>query len=126
MEATKIIFKNGVTITVEQNGNCFITTDVPEFPEDMSEVTVERAGNTNIFHNAEVMECASIDGRYWFTFIETPRAELALKKMQQNIHVIADITGVDLDVSEQAGEITLTERINDLEIAICELVDAIT
>ena len=33
MEAI-IRFKNGETLTAEQNGNCFIVNEVPVFPED--------------------------------------------------------------------------------------------
>ena len=68
-ERAKIIFKDGTELEVEANGSCFILNEKPEFPDDLSEVTIERDGNEEVLHNVGVDECASVDGRYWFTFI---------------------------------------------------------
>lgn len=69
MEA-KITFKNGAEMTAEKNGDCLIVAAKPTFPADMSLVTVECEDGSQEYHNAEVVECASIDGRYWFAFVE--------------------------------------------------------
>jgi len=71
MEA-KITFKNGTEITAEQNGSCFIVDEKPEFPTDLS---IVEAGEM-VFKNAQLIECASVDGRYWFTFRELTPEEI--------------------------------------------------
>lgn len=69
MEA-RIGFKDGTEIIAEENGNCFIVAAKPTFPADLSIVTVKSMGKTETLKNVMVQECASVDGRYWFTFIE--------------------------------------------------------
>ena len=82
MEA-KIIFKDGTEITAEVNGTCYITETEPEFPEDLSIVTVEEDISTRTFTNARVQECASIDGRYWFVFIEESEQERIIRELRE-------------------------------------------
>ena len=54
-------------ITAEQNGDCYILNSKPVFPSDLSVVTI--SGETEeTLHNVQVIDCASVDGRYWFTF----------------------------------------------------------
>lgn len=97
MEA-RITFKNGETLTVEKNGDSYIAQTKPEFPADLSAVTVESEDGNREYHNAEIVECASIDGRYWFAFVEVPEAERAARQMQANIEYIAMMTDVELEV----------------------------
>lgn len=66
----KIIFKNGTEISAEINGNCFVTNQAPEFPDDLSEVTVQTETEERTLIDVSVQECASVDGKYWFTFLE--------------------------------------------------------
>ena len=63
---TTIKFKNGTEIIAEENGGCYIVGKKPKFPEDLS---VVEAGDRT-FVNAFVIECASVDDRYWFAFGE--------------------------------------------------------
>lgn len=72
MEEVKIIFKDGTELTVERNGSSFITDEKPTFPEDLKNITIE--GQT--ISNGRVIECASVDGRYWFAITEIPQDEL--------------------------------------------------
>lgn len=125
METVKITFADGTDVSAKKNGDCLILTKKRAFPEDLSVVTVSGDGVETVYHNAELVECASVDGKYWFTFIETPADKLALMRMEKEIHTIATITDVDLDAPDPTVEISLKERINDLEIAICELMDAL-
>lgn len=123
MEAT-ITFADGSVITAERNGDSFIANERPDFPADLSTVTVVSEDATNVYNNARVVECASVDHRFWWTFVETPAEELVKLRMQDNIRTIAQLTDIDLEAEDPAKEISLKERINDLEIAICELMDA--
>lgn len=96
MEA-RIIFKNGTEITAEMNGNCFITQSKPAFPSDLSTVTVETEEGTITYKNAILIECFSLDGRYWFAFNEVSEAERSIQQMQANIEYIAMMTDVELE-----------------------------
>ena len=47
----------------------------------------------------------------------------AIAQYREEINKIADLTDIDLEAEEQ--ELTLKERINDIEVALCELLDTI-
>lgn len=89
MEA-KIIFKNGTELTAEVNGNSYILMDEPEFPEDLSVVTVQENGSNTVFNNAKVQPCASVDGRYWFTFVEEGELERALRELREENEILTE------------------------------------
>ena len=125
METAKIVFSDGTELTAEENGSCLIFDEKPTLPGDLSLVTVISENGTTVYQHAEAIECASVDGRYWLTFVETPAEELFKRKMLANIATIAEMTDIDLDSEDPSGELSLKERINDLEIAICELMDSL-
>ena len=104
MTAT-IKFKSGTIIEAEQNGSCFITAKKPTFPTLLGTVTIEGDEPRTIEH-AQLVECASIDGRYWFAFIETPQDELYRAMMEDALREIDE---------------TNEERIAAIEDALCEL-----
>lgn len=54
--------------------------------------------DTQILRNVEVIECASVDGRYWFGLREVPESERIQRQMQANIEYIAMMADVDLGV----------------------------
>ena len=85
---TEIIFNDGTRLQVEQNGTSFILDEKPEFPSDMSRVTIENDEGTQVIENAELVECASIDNRYWFTFIEISRE----KMLERALYAILGVT----------------------------------
>ena len=89
MEA-KIIFKNGTELTAEVNGNSYILMDEPEFPEDLSVVTVQENGSNTVFNNVKVQPCASVDGRYWFTFVEEGELERALRELHEENEILTE------------------------------------
>ena len=67
MEA-KITFKDGSSIKAKVNGSCYIVDEKPGFPEDLSTVTVADDDGERVIQDAQVVECYSTDGRYWFAF----------------------------------------------------------
>ena len=97
MEKAKIVFQNGMEIEAEENASSLITERKPDFPSDLSIVTVTGANGERVYKNAEVIECASVDGRYWFSFREISETERAAKQLQANIEYIAMMTDVDLE-----------------------------
>lgn len=96
MEA-RITFANGSEMTVEKNGDCYILPTKPEFPEDLSVVTVEAEDGTKVYHDAELVECASIDGRYWFAFTEESTMNKTIRELQETN---AMLTECILEMSE--------------------------
>lgn len=101
----RIIFENDSYIEAEQNGTCFITEEKPTFPSPFGTVMIEGSEPRTIEH-AQLVECASVDGRYWFTFIETPQDELYRAMMEDAL--------CEIDESNE-------ERIAAIEDALCEL-----
>lgn len=63
----------------------------------MKSLVIESAEETKEFEYAQLLECASADGRYWFTFVEIPEDERIKKQMQANIEYIAMMSDIDLE-----------------------------
>lgn len=72
MEKVTIIFSDGTEVVAEQNGTCYIVNEKPDFPADMSMVTI----GEQVLENMALVECASIDGRYWFAFRPLSQQEI--------------------------------------------------
>ena len=89
MEA-KIIFANGSELTAEKNGSCLIMAEKPTFPEDLSTVTVESQEETEVYHDAIVQECASIDGKFWFSFLEESPDAKTIRELQEENAMLED------------------------------------
>lgn len=96
MEAL-ITFADGTTLTVEKNGDCYILPQKQLITGNLSHVTVESEEGRREYRDAIQVECASVDGRYWFAFNEISDADRATRQMQANIEYIAMMTDVDLE-----------------------------
>ena len=71
MEIAIITFKDGSEIEAYLNGNSLIMDERPFIPEDLSVVRIAGDQGTDItIKDAELVECASIDGRFWFYFAQ--------------------------------------------------------
>ena len=79
----KITFGSGEIITAEQNGGSFITEQKPSFPTDMGLVTVEGTDGIRTYSDPKIVECASIDGRYWFTFVEESQQQKRIRQLEE-------------------------------------------
>ena len=97
MEKVTITFVDGTYIEAERNGDCYITGIEPTFPRDLSLVVIVGNNYDRTVEHAELIECASVDGRYWFTFNEIPENIRTTKQIQANIEYIAMMTDVDLE-----------------------------
>lgn len=78
MENVKIIFSDGTEIVAEQNGTCYIVDEKPDFPEDLSTVII----GEQVLENVALVECASIDGRYWFAFRQLSPQEIWMAEIE--------------------------------------------
>lgn len=93
MENVTIKFKNGQTIEAENNGSCFITNTKPNFPADLSEVTIIYSDHQETISYAIAQEAASIDNRYWFTFVTAT----AYEKLESQVLYTAMMTDTLID-----------------------------
>ena len=89
----RITFANGSGLDAEVNGNCYITDTRPEFPDDLSVVTVAADDPCcdRTYRNAHLVECASSDGRYWFTFREPSSEELYRMQLDEERGMTLDL-----------------------------------
>ena len=83
MEA-KITFGNGEVIAAEKNGESLITQQKLGFPAVLGVVTVESAdGGVRIYNDPQIVECANIDGRYWFCFVEESPQQKRIRQLEE-------------------------------------------
>ena len=53
-------------------------------------VTVESAdGGVRIYNDPQIVECASIDGRYWFCFVEESPQEKRIRQLAEENEILA-------------------------------------
>ena len=91
-QKAKIIFTSGLVIVAVLNASTYIVDEEPEFPADLTEVTVESAENTTIYHNAEIVEAYSDDGKYRFGIREISPDIIAQEKADAQIMYTALMT----------------------------------
>ena len=92
-----ITFEGGTQITAEKSGDCYIVPSKPEFPDPLGAVTIESEEGDKEYADAMLIECASIDGQYWFAFMETPEDVKLHKKIEELEERIAIMTEGDYD-----------------------------
>ena len=51
-----ITFNDKTELAVEKNGDCYILEEKPDFPADLSVVTVESEEETRVYRNAFLIE----------------------------------------------------------------------
>lgn len=100
MKTASILFRDGTALTAERNGDSFILNGKPDFPEDLSVVHVTDDEGERILRSVKVLDCASIDGRYWFVLAEKSKGELLRELIFENIAEIEDAL-CELDKAEE-------------------------
>ena len=86
----KITFGNGEVIAAEKNGESLITQQKPGFPAVLGVVTVESADwGVRIYNDPQLVDCASIDGRYWFCFVEDSPQEKRMRQLVEENEILA-------------------------------------
>ena len=61
----------------------------PSFPEELGLVTVEGADGIRTYSDPQVVECASVDGRYWFCFVEESPQEKRIRQLAEENEILA-------------------------------------
>jgi hypothetical protein len=82
MEKVKITFIDGTFIDADVNGDCFIVDEKPTFPEDISIIFVDDGENVEVLDHVVIQESASVDGRYWFTFVKMSEIEIRFAEIE--------------------------------------------
>ena len=100
MEAI-IKFKNGTQITAEVNGDCYVTDEKPEIPSDLTDLEIETEEGTKTYEEAMFVESASVDGKYWFTFIEKPIEVKQAEEIRQLQMQNEFLEGCIMEMSEE-------------------------
>ena len=79
----------------EKNGDCYITDTKEEtqIPSGLFDVVIthDNPVYSRSLHNAELIECASVDGRYWFAFRELSPEELYRKQLDEERDMMLDL-----------------------------------
>ena len=88
----KITFGSGEIITAEQNGGSFITEQKPNFPTDKGLITVEGTDGVRTYSDPKIVECASVDGRYWFCFVEESPQEKRIRQIEEKNEELVETT----------------------------------
>ena len=93
----QIIYGDNSIMEADKNGGCLIVNTKPEGNYDLSIVTVKSEDGVEVYHDAKIMECASVDGRYWFAFYEQTPEE---KKQEEYAEAIEMLSECILEMSE--------------------------
>lgn len=85
---------DGYMFAAENNGDCYIVdrkSDV-RIPDGVFDVhiTADNPANNREYHNAELIEPYSIDGRYWFAFRELSPMELRMRDLENVNQMLTD------------------------------------
>lgn len=98
MEKVVITFNDGIVVKADKNGDSYIVDEKPSFPEDLGEVVVtDEKGDDTVLEKVQIIDCASVDGRYWFALREMPEAELAQDKTDAQVLYTALMTDTLLE-----------------------------
>ena len=93
-----ITFSNGLVVQADVNGTCYITDSKPDFPDDLSNVTISDGTTERVIRQVEIIECHPFDDRYWFGLYELSPEELKQKELEDTIQMLTDCL---LEMSEQ-------------------------
>lgn len=55
----------------------------------MGLVTVEGTDDIRTYSDPQVVECASVDGRYWFCFVEESPREKRIRQLAEENEILA-------------------------------------
>lgn len=93
----KIIFATGLEIDAKLNATTYIVQEKPDFPDNLAEVRVVCGGEETVYHNTEITEAYSDDGKYRFLISEVSPEILAREKADAQMIYTALITDTLLE-----------------------------
>ena len=91
-QRARFIFASGLIVNAVLNASTYIVDEEPDFPSDLAEVTVEIEDKTTVYHNAEIIEAYSDDGKYRFGIREVSSDVITREKTDAQIMYTALMT----------------------------------
>jgi hypothetical protein len=82
MKTAQIKLSNGVEFTADDCGGSFAVNEKPDFPNGVFSVKIERKEFTEELSAVRLVECYSIDGRYWFNFLPLSEQEKRIIELE--------------------------------------------
>lgn len=95
--SARIIFNDKTEVIAEQNGNCFILEEEIIFPEDLTNITIISNDEERTIESAIVQPCASVNGKYWFTFVAESKEQQEIRKLKEQNNMLVECL---LEISE--------------------------
>lgn len=81
-KVAKIKISTGFEFTAHDGGGSFAVDKKPNFPIGVFGVTIERDDGVTEYAKARLVECYSIDGRYWFNFVPLSEQEIRIIELE--------------------------------------------
>ena len=108
---TTIIFNDGTTLEVEQNGSTFIADTKPAFPSDLTNIEIEETYDVSkivendgeeetvtetvtrnySISNGLVVKCYAPDNKYYFAIIEKPYQMVLEERLSEQDDIICEL-----------------------------------
>ena len=95
-ETVSITFNDGKIIEAIKNGTCYIVDEKPEFPDDLTDISIEESNSTTYIKFGKIVDIQSNDSRYWFAIDVVSEAERANEQLRADIDYIAMEMGIDI------------------------------
>jgi len=95
-ETISITFNDGTIIKAVKNGTCYIVDEKPEFPDDLTNISIEESNSTTYIEFGKIVDIQSNDGKYWFAIDAVSEAERANEQLRADIDYIAMEMGIDI------------------------------
>ena len=78
----KIPLGSGLEFTAHDGDGSFAVDEKPEFPSGIFGVKIERDGSVEELDAVRLVECFSVDGRYWFNFLPLSTQEMRIIELE--------------------------------------------
>ena len=89
MEA-KFIFKDGTEIVAEDRSGSYAIAEKPVFPEDLTGMKIIDQFGERTLEYPIFVECAPIEGKYWFNFIEESIQDRTFRELKEENSMLED------------------------------------
>ena len=88
---TQIIFKNGMTLSVTQNASTYTAPERPDFPEDLTDITIIGDEGRKTIANGMIVDCYAEGEGYHFAIIEKPYQMVLEEKLSEQDDIICEL-----------------------------------
>lgn len=79
---TKVKLSNGIEFIAEDRDGSYVTDKRPEFPAGIFGVELLSDTRSEKLDQVRLVECFSVDGRYWFNFLPLSEQEKRIVELE--------------------------------------------